>query len=176
MHQHVRWDTDSKSIHIDNCTSFSITNDLKDFESNPESIDKQVKGIGGLIKDINRGTFIWRIEDNIGCVHQLKLPGSLYLPKSPIKLLSPQHWSQIVKTIDPSEEVQCITLADKVILKWGAEQFIKTVPITKNQGNDAVFTTAPGYKTFAAFEQRAELFKQNKYDIDPELTDFPHKS
>jgi hypothetical protein len=130
QHQQVRWDTDSKSIHIDNCALFSITNDLKDFESNPESIDKQVKGIGGLINGIKRGTIIWRIEDDKGCIHQLKLPGSLYLPQSPSKLLSPQHWAQTVKAIDPSDEVQCITLADKVILKWGAEQFIKTVPIT----------------------------------------------
>ena len=174
-HQQVRWDTDSKSIHIDNCASFSITNDIKDFETNPESIDKQVKGIGGLVKEIKRGTIIWGMEDDTGLIHHLKLPGSLYLPQSPSKLLSPQHWAQAAKVLDPTDEVQCITLADKVILKWGTGQFTKTVPITKSQGNVAVFTTAPGYKAFVAFEQEAELFKDKNYDFDPEVPNITNK-
>jgi hypothetical protein len=67
-----------------------------------------------------------------GDLHQLILPRSLYLHQSPSKLLSSQHEAQTGRALDPSDEVQCITLADKASLKWGTEQITQTVPITKS--------------------------------------------
>ena len=64
--QKWRWDTDSSRIHVDNCASYSISNDIKDFVTKPEATNKSVKGISGTIGQVKTGTILWYIEDNNG--------------------------------------------------------------------------------------------------------------
>ena len=91
----MRFDSDSKRILIDNCASYSISHDREDFVAELQPVRRQIKGIGGTLGDVQKGTITWWIEDDNGCPHKITLPGSLYIPTSPSRLLSPQHWAQV---------------------------------------------------------------------------------
>jgi hypothetical protein len=120
--QKWRWDTYSYRIHVDNCASYSISNDIKDFVTKSEATNKSVKGISGTISQEKTGTILWYIEDNNGKVHKMVLPGSLYIPESPSKLFSPQHWAQVGQEQLKTSDNQCITYADRVVLLWDNEK------------------------------------------------------
>jgi hypothetical protein len=116
----AKFDADSKRIRVDNCPLYSISNDLSDFIGTPVSIGKTVRGIGGSINDVKTGTIQWKIEDDEGQVHEIVLPGSLYIPSSPSKLLSPQHWAQVAQDNVPKQNgTHCTTYADRVVFTWG---------------------------------------------------------
>jgi hypothetical protein len=89
----AKFDADLKRIRINNCASYSISNDVSDL----------VRGIGGSINDVKTGTIRWNIEDDQGQGHGIVLPGSLYIPSSPSKLLSPQHWAQVAQDHVPKQ-------------------------------------------------------------------------
>jgi hypothetical protein len=115
----VQFDSDSKRILIDNCASYSISHDKEDFVGELKPVKRQIKGINGTLGDVQKGTIIWWIEDDYGCPHKKILPGSLYIPTSPSRLLSPQHWAQVAHDEYPIlNGTHCITYADRIVLKW----------------------------------------------------------
>ena len=85
----ARYDTDSKLIRIDNCASYSISFDKNDFITPLKPVRQKVKGLGGVLDGLQTGTIEWTIEDDEGMPYVIKLPGSLYVPNSPSRLLSP---------------------------------------------------------------------------------------
>jgi hypothetical protein len=58
---------------------------------------KQVEGIGAGLAIEGVGTYVMRIQDDNGKLHEIKIPNSLFLPKLKRCLLSPQHWAQEAK-------------------------------------------------------------------------------
>jgi hypothetical protein len=97
----ARFDTDSKAIRIDNCASYCISNDKKDFITPLQRINKKLKGLGGTLTEVYSGTIKWSIEDDTGVPHDLVIPNGLYVKDSPSKLLSPQHWAQTAQDFKP---------------------------------------------------------------------------
>jgi len=161
--QWTRFDSDSKKIRIDNCASYSISHDLEDFVKPPKAIDKRIKDIGGTLSNVKQGTIRWFIEDDSGKKHMLLLPNGLYLPESPSRLLSPQHWAQVANDHKPRPNgTLCITYADRVVLKWNQQRATKTIFLSKEQGNVASFYTAPGYRAYKAFIMSAEVHEDQK--------------
>ena len=165
-----RWDTDSSRIHVDNCASYSISNDIKDFMTKPKATNKSVKGISGTISQVKTGTILWYIEDDNGKVHAMVLPGSLYIPESPSKLFSPQHWAQVEQDQSKTSDNQCITYADRVVLLWDNGKSQKHIPIKPGNGNVASMFTAPGYAQYADFCANAGIISMNDYDKNPEVS------
>jgi hypothetical protein len=111
-----QFDSVSKIISIDNCASYCISNDQKDIQDHLRHINKQVKGIGGIIKEVMTGTIVWYLEDDIGKVHTQVIPGSLYIPQAPSRLFSPQHWAQVQNERENKGGHHCITCADKDLM------------------------------------------------------------
>ncbi len=70
----ARFDTDAKAIRIDNCASYCISNDKKDFITPLKKINKKLKGLGGTLADIYSGTIKWSIEDDDGVPHDWVIP------------------------------------------------------------------------------------------------------
>ena len=70
----ARFDTDAKAIRIDNCASYCISNDKKDFITPLKKINKNLKGLGGTLADIYSGTIKWSIEDDDGVPHDWVIP------------------------------------------------------------------------------------------------------
>ena len=65
----ARFDTDAKAIRVDNCASYCISNDKRDFITPLKKVNKSLKGLGGTLADIYSGTIKWSIEDDDGVPH-----------------------------------------------------------------------------------------------------------
>jgi hypothetical protein len=84
----VMFDTDAKAIRIDNCASYCISNDKRDFITPLKKVNKKLKGLGGTLSEIYSGTIKWSIEDDDGVSHDIVIPNGLYVKESPSELLS----------------------------------------------------------------------------------------
>jgi hypothetical protein len=87
------FDFESFLIAIDNCATFCMSNNCANFVGELVPIKRTVLGIGKSMV-VMQGTLKWTFEDDEGKVHTFLLPGSLYTPDIPVRLLSPQHWAQ----------------------------------------------------------------------------------
>ncbi|KAI2489524.1 hypothetical protein MHU86_25055 [Fragilaria crotonensis] len=126
------FDTDSKAIRIDNCASYCISNDKKDFITPLKRVNKKLKGLGGTLTEIYSGTIKWSIEDDTGVPHDIVIPHGLYVKDSPSKLLSPQHWAQTAQDFKPLPRgTWCATYHDSIQLHWAQRQHTKTVRLNQ---------------------------------------------
>jgi hypothetical protein len=148
----ARFDSDSRPIRIDNCASFCISNEKKDFVSPLRPLNRKLKGIGGTLNNIQSGTIQWAIEDDMGRTHQIRIPNSLYVPESPSRLLSPQHWAQESNDVLPNPRgTWCATYRDSVVLHWNQRQFTRTLALDRNSSNVATLYTASSYNMYSMF-------------------------
>lgn len=149
--QAISFDSDSVNIHVDNCASRCITNSLQDFVKPPQKVIGRVKGMGGDKVAVTAvGTIKWRVDDEDGMSHSFVIPGSLYIPDSPARLFSPQHWAQERKDNVPFKNgTWQATFADHVMIVWGQQKYRKIIPFDKS--NVATFSTTPGCKDFRIF-------------------------
>ena len=144
------FDSDSFQVKIDNCASKCITNCIDDFLTPPDPISINIIGVGGNIPCTHIGTVCWEIEDDDGLLHQLKIPGTIYAPAAPHRLLSPQHWSQTANDTYPSDNgTWCATYANHVQLHWSQCNFKRTVPLDPTT-NTATLYTAAGFTAATA--------------------------
>ena len=126
-----RFDSDSFRIGVDNQSSFSISNNLDDFITPPSPINAKLLGINGVSAILGRGTVRWHIDDDDGRTHPITLPNTLYVPSSPMCLLSPQHWAQVMKDHLPEAEgTWCATYSRSVILYWDQRKYKRTIAIS----------------------------------------------
>jgi hypothetical protein len=89
------FDSDSKQIAIDNCSSRCLTVSRRDFL--PGTLRKcnvQVAGVGGTIKCNVKGTVSWTVKDDQGRAHDLIIPDTPMCEALPHRLFSPHHWAQ----------------------------------------------------------------------------------
>jgi len=87
------FDTDSFTLAINNCASYCMTNQIKDFIAPPIKSFKSVQGLGKGKSEL-KGTVRWSIEDDQGRVTTFVIHDVLYVPNLPFRLLSPQHLAQ----------------------------------------------------------------------------------
>jgi hypothetical protein len=119
------FDSDSKPIAIDNCSSRCLTNSRQDFLPGTVSrCNVAVSGVGGLIKCKTKGTVSWTIEDDQGRSHDVLIPDTPMCTMLPNRLFSPQHWAQEIENksrlpILGSWRPHCTTNADSTTLTWG---------------------------------------------------------
>ena len=154
MARRGHFDTDSTKILIDNCASASITNDPRDCATPPVQVNRIIRGIGGDIRTdrIYRTTIKWTIEDDDGAPHTILLPRSYYLPESPAKLLSPQHWAQVANDHSPAPRgTYCYTYDDAIELVWAQRRHRRTIPLEVRGSNVGSIHTAPGFSAYCAF-------------------------
>jgi hypothetical protein len=154
----VMFDTDAKAIRIDNCASYCISNDKRDFITPLKKVNKKLKGLGGTLSEIYSGTIKWSIEDDDGVPHDIVIPNGLYVKESPSRLLSPQHWAQTAQDFKPLPRgTWCSTYHDCIQLHWNQRRFTKTVKLDVGGANIATMYTAPSYKAFHTFCTRCEV-------------------
>jgi hypothetical protein len=114
---------------------------------------RRVEGIkqGLSIKGV--GTFKFKVEDNNGKTHKIRVLNTLYLPELRRCLLSPQHWAQEAGDNYPllrgtrmeSDEQNCVLI-------WGQGKYKKTIPFNSNSNVPIMYSTSLSfaYCTFAA--------------------------
>jgi hypothetical protein len=80
---------------VDGGATASISNTLFDFITPPKASKVRVKGFNGTTSCARVGTVSWPVLDDTGQRHVLKIPNTYYVPVCPLRLLSPQHYSQV---------------------------------------------------------------------------------
>ena len=149
-------DTDSYVIAIDNCCSYSMSNNKSDFQGEMTSCRVDIKGIGGTNQITEMGTVCWTIDDDLGKPHKIIIPGTYYNPRSPYRLLSPQHWAQT--SVYPSGTT-CLTTHKGMTLSSKSLAFSRTVSLDQNTNCGFLRSTA-GYKNYHAFMTMYPLNKE----------------
>lgn len=153
----MTFDTDSRAIKVDNCSSYSISPFLTDFEEDKKlAPHMSISHFGGTCNQVYTGTIIWTISNDNSANHEIRLPGSLYVPGCPTCLLSPQHWAQCAKYHSFIEEgTQCITVCRNTTLYWDQQRRKRTLSLDPGSGNVGTFHTSAGYARYQAFLSEA---------------------
>jgi hypothetical protein len=97
----IRFDSDSYPIGIDSHTSRCMVNAPCLFEDLKLEEVWEVEGIKLGLDIKGKGTFKFKIENDNGKMHEIKISSSLYIPDLKRCLLSPQHWVQEAKDNHP---------------------------------------------------------------------------
>lgn len=85
---------DERAICINTGASCWISNSKEDFFTFAPSSSSVLQGIGSGLSIAGSGTIKWCILNDIGDQVDLHLHNSLYVPRAPMCLLSPQHMAQ----------------------------------------------------------------------------------
>ena len=145
------FDTDSIQFAIDPCATATIVN-YKDHLTNLRPVTNSfLSGVGGKIPVVAVGTLTWRIEDDLGQTHRLRVKNAFYVPQSPLNLLCPQQWAaQRTEIHGVEDEPHFRTNATYSLLTWNGGQSTLTVPHDASN-NLPLWRTAPGFHQAAAF-------------------------
>ena len=151
------FDTDSRTVGIDNRASACISNTPGDFEGPLRKCQRAIKGFGGTkTYNVFQGTLKWSWEDDDGKIHIFLIPKSYYIPDGNVRLLSPQHWAKTQKDTKPIVGTLETTDHKSSTLQWKQRKFKKTVQIHPSD-NVATFHLAPGYLSYERFCSNADV-------------------
>ena len=146
-----QFDSDSRTLMIDDGASACITNDKGDFIEPPKKVNRKVRGIKGHAKATHRGTIKWHVEDDTGLTHVMLIKGAYLIPEAATRIVSPQHLAQQAGDHFPKEEgTGALTTSKNIMLFWSQRRYTKTVPLDPTT-NVGLTTTAPGARSFRAF-------------------------
>jgi hypothetical protein len=127
--------------HWQQCPTIKITlrtlHPLKPNESN------HIAGVNGRVIPVKgRGNVKWKLEDDDGVVHKIKIKNALYVPEMQMCLLCAQHSSQNLNDHFPKwNGTWCASYADECILYWNQCRHMHTIKWdhktnTVHQGGD----------------------------------------
>jgi Reverse transcriptase (RNA-dependent DNA polymerase)/GAG-pre-integrase domain len=169
----TRFDTDSYPIKIDNCCTTTMSGYKHDFEPSTFQpvINKVVRGFGNTLTPITHtGTVVWSIDDDQGNTHQLRIPNAYYVPESGIRLLSPQHWAQMMIDNSPHPNgTWCGTYEDRIVLHWDQQKYIKTIHLDRTSNNVATMWTTPDVQGYQSFVNEMETSCTSEYAYPSEI-------
>jgi hypothetical protein len=157
-----RFDSDLYPIGIDCHASHCMANSPHLFEDLKLTKMGEVEGIKQGLDIKGVGTFKFKIKDNSGKTHKIRVPNTLYLPELRRCLLSPQHLAQEARDNYPlprgtwmeSDEKNCVLI-------WGQGKYKKTIPFNPNSNVLSMYSASLSltYRAFAAtFEAIEESF------------------
>ena len=153
---YTEFDTDSYQIRIDSHCSYCITNNHKDFIGTPKQVYVSIKGVGGSQTSSLKGTVRWSWLNDLGQPITFDIPGTYYIPRGPGRILSPQHWAQVLrKNGDPSAHTIGTWNNIKLIHQQGTNT--TTVKLSRS-GNVPILMSLPGYHRAAEHSRQ----KSNK--------------
>ncbi len=148
----VHFDSNSYPIGIDThatCCMANIPHLFKDLKLRDVG---EVEGIKSGLDIKGMGTFKFKINDNNGMMHEIKIPNSLYVPELKRCLLSPQHWVQEVKDNYPRPKGTRMSQEDEFYyVHWGQAKYQKLIPYDPSTNVPILYTTASScaYRAFA---------------------------
>ena len=89
------FDSDSLPMGIDTCTTATLSGCRSDFVGEIKPISHvTLRGVGGTLPVVGRGTFVFNFLDDHGKEQQLKVEDAYYVPRLKLRLFSPQQWSR----------------------------------------------------------------------------------
>jgi hypothetical protein len=126
-----------------------------------------IAGVNGRVIPVKgRGTVKWKLEDDDGVVHKIKIKNALYVPEMQMCLLCPQHWSQNSNDhFLKRNGTWCASYADECILYWNQCRHKHTIK-WDHKMNTVALRSAPGaykYRVFAAMLEASQDIETNKH-------------
>jgi len=106
---------------VDGHALYCMANHPDQFDGDLKLIegDHQVDGIGSGIAIKGIGAFKFRLEDDDGQVHTIRVTNLLYVPSLKRALLSPHHWDQEAQDNAPTPQGTWMATYDNcIILYW----------------------------------------------------------
>jgi hypothetical protein len=125
----IQFDSDSFPIGVDCHASRCMANAPNLFEDLKLTKIGEVEGIkqGLVIRGIR--TFKFKIKDDDGKMHKIKVPNTLFLPDLRRCLLLPQHWAQEARDNYPLPRgTRMESNEENCILVWRQGTYKKTIP------------------------------------------------
>jgi hypothetical protein len=142
------FDSDSFDILVDGRASACISNNLADFIKPLKTSAIRVKGFNGTTSSTKVGTVRWSIlDDSSGQERTLEVRNTYYVPACPLRLLSPQHYSQQQNN---HRGTYSVNFGDQVVFVWNNGRF-KTTMLLTAVTNVGILRSAPGHSVFASF-------------------------
>jgi hypothetical protein len=127
----------------------------------------EVEGIKSGLDIKGVGTFKFKIKDDNGMTHEIKIPISLYVPELNRCLLSPQHWVQEAKDNFPRPKCTRMSQDNEFYyVYWDQSKFQKLIPYNPSTSIPILYTAALLHAyhafitTFKAME--APFFRQER--------------
>jgi hypothetical protein len=117
----IQFDSDSYPIGTDTHASCCMVNAPHLFEDLKLGEVGEVEGIKSGLDIMGMGTFKFKIKDNNGISHKIKIPNSLYVPELKRCLLSPQHWVQEAKDNYPRPKGTRMSQDDECYCMYGTK-------------------------------------------------------
>jgi hypothetical protein len=163
----VQFDSDSYPIGIDTHALRCMVNAPHLFKDLKLGEMGEVEGIKSGLDFKGTGTFKFKIKDDNGMTHEIKIPNSLYIPELKRCLLSPQHWVQEAKDNYPRPKGTRMSQDDECYcMYWDQAKFQKLIPYNPSTNVPILYTTTllRTYHAFATtFEaMEAPFFQQEK--------------
>jgi hypothetical protein len=150
------FDSDSFDILVDGGATASIYNCLENFIQPPITTNIRIKGFNGTYSAARIGTIRWPILDNEGDKHVLQIPDTHFVASCPMRLLSPQHYSQ---QIHDHRGTYSTNFGNQVVFVFHKKKFQVTIPLSPSS-NVGILCSAPGHQVFSCFVEDAKPPKE----------------
>ena len=141
------FDSDSYDILVDGGATACISNCLADFIRPPTKTPIRIKGFNGTYSTARIGTVRWPILDDNGVRHVLQIPDTYYVPVCPMRLLSPQHYSQ---QRNDFRGTYSTNFGDQVNFVFDQGRYQVTLPLNPSS-NVGILHSSPDHQVFSCF-------------------------
>ncbi len=119
----------------------------------------EVEGIKSGLDIKGMGTFKFKLKEDNGMTHKIKIPNSLYVPELKRCLLSPQHWVQEAKDNYPRPTGTRMSQDDEFYyVHWGQAKYQKLIPYNPST-NAKILYTAALLRPYCAFATTFEAME-----------------
>jgi hypothetical protein len=157
----IQFDFDSYLIGINTHASRCMVNTPHLFKDLKLREVGEVEGIKLGLDIKGTGTFKFKIEDNNGMTHKIKIPNSFYVPALKRHLLSPQHWVQEAKDNYPRPKgTRMEQDGEYYFLNWGQAKHRKPVPYNP-LSNVPIMYMASSLRAYCMFATNFEALEAN---------------
>jgi hypothetical protein len=155
----IQFDSNSYPIGMDTHALRCMVNAPHLFEDLKLGEVGEVEGIKSGLDIKGMGTFKFKIKDNNGMTHEIKIPNSLNVPELKRCLLSPQHWVQEAKENYPRPKGTRMSQDDGCYcMYWDQAKFQKSIPYDPLT-NIPILYTAASLRTYRAFATTFEAME-----------------
>jgi hypothetical protein len=117
----------------------------------------ELEGIKLRLDNKGMGTFKFKIKDDNGMTHKIRILNSLYVPELRRCLLSPQHWMQELNDNYPRSK-QMDQDVEFYYLNWGHAKYRKLVPYVP-LFNVPIMYTITFSRTYCVFATTFEVLE-----------------
>jgi hypothetical protein len=124
------YSSDSFVIGVDTMASRTMMNSKEDFiEGTLNKSHILIQDNAGTTIAHLEGTIQWKFQDDQGYLHCIKIPGTIYSPTAPFRILSPQHWNEVRQQQGPNNHIKLQTSNGMKTLTLQWDNFTKSVPL-----------------------------------------------